>query len=178
MELNGNIFRWWYVKDIASYNDLLGEKTANIVAMTRDGKIVRKVAPLSVDSAQLVIADCGLEGKFYLTPNQWVSPQRTGTISKYWLIEQNSQKPNTPSVMGIYTTIDDGMAVMLPKGVELFGNPTTVNSTLIHRVVDAIVPIGDEKCIAYSEEGSTCTFIGDRETDENVIKIYLDRIHR
>lgn len=178
MELNGNVFKWWYAKGVVSYNELLEEKkTAQIIAMTRDGKIVRKTAPLSVEQNQIAIADCGAEGNFYLTPNQWVSPQRTDSVSKYWLIEKNSQKPNTPSVLGIYATIDDGVAV-LPKGVELFGIPSSCNSTLTHRVVDAIVPIGDEKCIVFSEEGNTCIFIGVRETDESVIKIYQKRVGR
>lgn len=179
MELNnGNIFKWWYAKDVITYKELLEGKTAHIIAMTRDGKVVRKMAPLTVENKELAVADCGLEGRFYLTPNQWVSPQKTETITKYWLIEQESQDPNTPTILGIYTSIDDNMAVMLPKGVELFGNSSSASSTLVHSLVDAIVPVGDEKCIAYSGEGNTCTFIGDRETDENAIKICLDRIHR
>ena len=175
---NSNIFKWWYAKGITTYQKLSEEKTAEIIAMTMDRRVIRKMAPLHVDSNQIVVADCGTEGRFYLTPNQWISPHKTEKISKYWLMEQDSKKTDTPSILGIYTSIDSGMAVILPKGVEIFGVPTATDSTLVHNLVDAIVPVGDGEFIAFDESRNACSFIGDRETDEDAIKIYLDRIGR
>ncbi len=179
MEFNkAGIFKWWYAKGLRAYNDLFEEKTAQLVAMTREGEIVRKEAPLSIESGQIVIADCGAEGKFYLTPNQWVSP-RTEVISGFWLLEKGSCELNTPSVLGVYNTIEDGTAIILPpEGMELFGKSSTIDRTLTHRLVDAIVPIDNEKCIVHSKEDNRQAIISTRETDDSVIKIFMDRIHR
>lgn len=181
MEFNkASIFKWWYAKDATDYKKLLEEKTANIVAMTRDGRIIRKMAPLTIENEQLAVADCGTEGRFYLTPNQWVSPQKTETLTGYWLMEKLSREINASAVLGVYQTIDDNMAVLLPKdGAELFGKPShSKDREIAHYIINAIVPIGDGKCIAYGEKDNTCTFLSDRETEENTIKVFLDRINR
>lgn len=170
---NTKCFKWWFIKGITNYQKLLEEKTAQLIAMTREEEIIQKIVPLGIEGG-LVIADCGSnKGRFYLTPNQMVSME--GSLKGYWLADASTGNRNTPLILGTYVALEDNRAVMLPKGeVKLFGKPSGFNATVVTRSVEAIIPIGDGYCIAYEEGG--CIIVGDREVNETEIDILMKRM--
>lgn len=169
-----DIFKWWHVEGITNYASLLEEKAVSLVAITRDNRVIRKTAPLAIVD-QTAVADCGTEGRFYLMPDGQVT-RHAERINSYWLLEKGSRDPKTPTILGIYSTIDDGMAVLLPKGgISLFGRGTQVDREFVYRDIDIIVPIGNGKCIACGD--NVCAILGDRETEERTIEINLKRIN-
>jgi hypothetical protein len=176
---NYKFFKWWYAKDIANYGALLKEKTANLIAMTMDEEeVVQKVVTLSIEEDGLAVADCGpSKGRFYLTPNQMVS--RESSLRNFWLVD-NTSHYNTNDILGDYTTIEAGKAVMLPKGTRLFGKPAQealASATVRSLLVSAIFPIGEGKYIAWERERNICTLIGDRETSEAEIKVLMKNMN-
>lgn len=169
-------FKWWYAKEVSNYGKLLKEKTANIIGMTRDEEeLIQKTVPLSIEEDGIIIADCGPEGKYYLTPNQMVSLE--GSLKNFWLVDAMSQQWNTPNILGTYAAIENNKAVMLEKGVRLFGKlKHGTMQTFTSCPVNAIIPIGEGNYIAWDKARNNCIIIGDRETNEVEIKILMETV--
>ena len=175
MQNNGNKkFKWWYAEEALSYKELLEAKTAAITAMTQDEEIVRQTVPLDQNQG-LVMVKLGAKGTYYLTPNQQIT-LHTENLKDFWLV-QNRCCWETPVINGIVNAIEDGKALKLPEGIELFGKPTERSTTLKSFQVKAIVPIGDGKYIAW-EDGNRCAVVGPRETDDTAIAILMRRTAR
>ncbi len=176
MNKNGNRrrFKWWWIEldGVKSYLDLLKINKADVTAMTDDNQIIKKASVPLMNEKKTVIADLGEDGEFYLLPGQWVNPAQSERITGYWLIDQDNSF-NSPIIKQIYTVMDSGkICKTLPEGVTLFGN--AAKATFARRQIEAIVPIGDNEYIAW--DGRIACIIGDRETDETTIRIYLDMV--
>lgn len=174
---NGNerkTFKWWYAKNIQNYGQLLEKQTAILTAMIDDDIIVQKVVSLCKEN-NLITADCGPMGLFYLMPNQMVSSE--GSLKKFWLASTMTQSWNTPNILGAYITMEDNKAVMLPeKEVRLFGKPKHgYLETFVSYPVSAIIPIGEGNYIAWDKARNNCILIGDRETNEAEIKVLMEK---
>lgn len=170
-------FKWWYAKDVANYGTLLKEKTANLVAMTMDGEIIQKIVTLSIEEDGIAVADCGpSKGRFYLIPNQMVS--REDSLKDFWITDRTKHY-DTDDIRGTYTALEAGKAVMLPEGTRLFGKPAfeaIASATVRSLNVNAIIPIGEEKYIAWEEDWNNCVIISDREANETEISTLMQRM--
>lgn len=172
---NFKFFKWWYAKDIPTYKELLEKETAELTAMTAEEEIVHKTVSLTKDENNLVMVELGSD-TYCLTPNQHITETRAEQLKDFWLV-QNKCCWKTAAIMGINDAIENSKAVMLPEGVELFGVPTEKHTSIKSASIKAIIPIGEGKYIAW-EDQSRCYIIGSRETDDIVIKNFMQRTAR
>ena len=177
---NLKIFKWWYIKGVSSYKELLEKaetgETELITAMTEDEKIFHEEnVSLGKDGTGLVVVN--VDGtKYHLTPNQQVTDD-TEHIKNFWLV-QNKCCWKTSAISGIFIAVESNKAVMLPSGVELFGVPTERYTSFTSAPIKALVPIGEEKYIAWEDKSNKCYIANSRETDDVVIKTALQRTAR
>ena len=173
---NMKTFKWWYIKGVSSYKDLL-EKAATteqveLTAMTEEETIVHKTVTLKKDENNLVI----VEDIYLLTPNQQITDTGTVRLKKFWLV-QNRCCWKTGAIDGIFTTITNGKAAILPTSVELFGIPTERFTSFASVPIKALIPIGEETYLAW-EDKNRCYIVSSRETDDITIKTALQRMAR